>query len=113
MTWQVPSPLTDEEGDFILIHHEDLRLSQKAEEVYAQLQKMLLEQHEVRSPLTVTSLSVPPAFLRAKAWGTDQIGLDSSSHSNTYWLCDPASLTEPVSSSVKQDENTYPASGWL
>lgn len=47
MTLQVPSPLTDEEGDFILIHHEDLRLSQKAEEVYAQLQKMLLEQHEV------------------------------------------------------------------
>lgn len=43
---QVPSPLTDEEGDFILIHHEDLRLSQKAEEVYAQLQKMLLEQYE-------------------------------------------------------------------
>lgn len=43
---QVPSPLTDEEGDFILIHHEELRLSQKAEEVYAQLQKILLEQHE-------------------------------------------------------------------
>ncbi|XP_008826656.1 coiled-coil and C2 domain-containing protein 1B [Nannospalax galili] len=43
---KVPSPLTDEEGDFILIHHEDLRLSQKAEEVYAQLQKILLEQHE-------------------------------------------------------------------
>lgn len=44
---QVPSPLTDDEGDFILIHHEDLQLSQKADEVYAQLQKMLLEQHEV------------------------------------------------------------------
>nr|XP_027800861.1 coiled-coil and C2 domain-containing protein 1B [Marmota flaviventris]XP_027800862.1 coiled-coil and C2 domain-containing protein 1B [Marmota flaviventris]XP_027800863.1 coiled-coil and C2 domain-containing protein 1B [Marmota flaviventris]XP_027800864.1 coiled-coil and C2 domain-containing protein 1B [Marmota flaviventris]XP_027800865.1 coiled-coil and C2 domain-containing protein 1B [Marmota flaviventris] len=43
---KVPSPLTDEEGDFILIHHEDLRLSQKAEEVYAQLQKILLEQYE-------------------------------------------------------------------
>lgn len=43
---KVPSPLMDEEGDFILIHHEDLRLSQKAEEVYSQLQKMLLEQHE-------------------------------------------------------------------
>lgn len=43
---KVPSPLTDEESDFILIHHEDLRLSQKAEEVYAQLQKLLLEQHE-------------------------------------------------------------------
>ncbi|XP_057639590.1 coiled-coil and C2 domain-containing protein 1B isoform X2 [Chionomys nivalis] len=43
---KMPSPLTDEEGDFILIHHEDLRLSQKAEEVYVQLQKILLEQHE-------------------------------------------------------------------
>lgn len=43
---KVPSPLTDEESDFILIHHEDLQLSQKADEVYAQLQKMLLEQHE-------------------------------------------------------------------
>ncbi|MBZ3883786.1 Coiled-coil and C2 domain-containing protein 1B [Sciurus carolinensis] len=43
---KVPSPLTDEEGDFILIHHEDLRLSQKADEVYTQLQKILLEQHE-------------------------------------------------------------------
>ncbi|XP_037014217.2 coiled-coil and C2 domain-containing protein 1B [Artibeus jamaicensis] len=43
---KVPSPLMDEEGDFILIHHEDLHLSQKAEEVYTQLQKMLLEQHE-------------------------------------------------------------------
>ncbi|XP_008575845.1 PREDICTED: coiled-coil and C2 domain-containing protein 1B isoform X2 [Galeopterus variegatus] len=43
---KVPSPLTDEEGDFILIHHEDLRHCQKADEVYAQLQKMLMEQHE-------------------------------------------------------------------
>ncbi|XP_038188364.1 coiled-coil and C2 domain-containing protein 1B isoform X2 [Arvicola amphibius] len=43
---KMPSPLTDEEGDFILIHHEDLRLSQKAEEVYVQLQKILVEQHE-------------------------------------------------------------------
>ncbi|CAO2588430.1 Coiled-coil and C2 domain-containing protein 1B [Lemmus lemmus] len=43
---KVPSPLTDEEGDFILIHHEDVRLSQKAEEVYVQLQKILLEQYE-------------------------------------------------------------------
>ncbi|XP_054996595.1 coiled-coil and C2 domain-containing protein 1B [Sorex araneus] len=43
---KVPSPLMDEEGGFIVIHHEDLRLSQKADEVYAQLQKMLLEQHE-------------------------------------------------------------------
>lgn len=55
----MPSPLTDEEGDFILIHHEDLRLSQKAEEVYAQLQKMLLEQHEVSGLLLCLPLSVP------------------------------------------------------
>lgn len=61
MTWQVPSPLTDEEGDFILIHHEELRLSQKAEEVYAQLQKILLEQHEVSRPSALPSLSVPLA----------------------------------------------------
>lgn len=60
MTWQVPSPLTDEEGDFILIHHEDLRLSQKAEEVYAQLQKMLLEQHEVSELLVFRFLCPQP-----------------------------------------------------
>ena len=57
MVWQVPSPLTDEEGDFILIHHEDLRLSQKAEEVYVQLQKILLEQHEVSSTCLCLSVS--------------------------------------------------------
>jgi coiled-coil and C2 domain-containing protein 1 len=49
--------LTDEEGDFILIHHEDLRLSQKAEEVYAQLQKMLQEQQAVSS-LSASALSL-------------------------------------------------------
>lgn len=48
---QLPSPPTDDEGDFIFIHHEDVRLSQKADEVYAQLIKLLKDQHEV----TVTS----------------------------------------------------------
>ncbi|XP_036613335.1 coiled-coil and C2 domain-containing protein 1B [Trichosurus vulpecula] len=43
---KVSSPLTDEDGGFVLIRHEDLGLSQKAEEVYAQLHKMLQEQHE-------------------------------------------------------------------
>ncbi|KFV74532.1 Coiled-coil and C2 domain-containing protein 1B, partial [Dryobates pubescens] len=43
---KLPSPPTDEEGDFIFIHHEDVRLSQKAEEVYAQLIKLLKDQHE-------------------------------------------------------------------
>lgn len=49
---QLPSPPTDDEGDFIFIHHEDVRLSQKADEVYAQLIKLLKDQHEV----TVLSL---------------------------------------------------------
>ena len=44
---QLPSPPTDDEGDFIFIHHEDVRLSQKADEVYAQLLKLLKDQHEV------------------------------------------------------------------
>lgn len=44
---QLPSPPTDDEGDFIFIHHEDLKVSQKAEEVYAQLIKLLKDQHEV------------------------------------------------------------------
>ncbi|NXG51412.1 C2D1B protein, partial [Psilopogon haemacephalus] len=43
---KLPSPPTDEEGDFILIHHEDVRLSQKADEVYAQLVKLLKDQQE-------------------------------------------------------------------
>ncbi|NXN07170.1 C2D1B protein, partial [Indicator maculatus] len=43
---KLPSPPTDEEGDFIFIHHEDVRLSQKADEVYAQLIKLLKDQHE-------------------------------------------------------------------
>ncbi|XP_067391638.1 coiled-coil and C2 domain-containing protein 1B isoform X2 [Emydura macquarii macquarii] len=43
---KLPSPLTDDESDFIFIHHEDVRLSQKAEEVYTQLIKLLKDQHE-------------------------------------------------------------------
>ncbi|KFU97693.1 Coiled-coil and C2 domain-containing protein 1B, partial [Pterocles gutturalis] len=43
---QLPSPPTDDEGDFIFVHHEDVRLSQKADEVYAQLIKLLKDQHE-------------------------------------------------------------------
>ncbi|NXU74786.1 C2D1B protein, partial [Oreotrochilus melanogaster] len=43
---KLPSPPTDDEADFIFIHHEDVRLSQKADEVYAQLVKLLRDQHE-------------------------------------------------------------------
>ncbi|NWH21702.1 C2D1B protein, partial [Grus americana] len=43
---KLPSPPTDDEGDFIFVHHEDIRLSQKADEVYAQLIKLLKDQHE-------------------------------------------------------------------
>lgn len=49
LTLQLPSPPTDDEGDFIFIHHEDVRLSQKADEVYAQLIKLLKDQYEVTS----------------------------------------------------------------
>lgn len=92
----MPSPLTDEEGDFILIHHEDLRLSQKAEEVYAQLQKMLLEQHEVGRLLVCPPLSVPTASLWGKACGSDERGMDSSSSSSSYCLCDLGLGTSPL-----------------
>lgn len=87
----MPSPLTDEEGDFILIHHEDLRLSQKTEEVYAQLQKMLLEQHEVSRRFSSPFSARGP--LQGKVWGSGQMGLDSNSGSFTYWLCDQGERT--------------------
>lgn len=48
MSLQVPSPPGDEDEDFILVHHSDVQLSDKAEQVYAQLMKMLREQYEVR-----------------------------------------------------------------
>lgn len=44
---QVPSPPGDEDEDFILVHHSDVQISEKAEEVYTQLAKILKEQHEV------------------------------------------------------------------
>ncbi|XP_038268993.1 coiled-coil and C2 domain-containing protein 1B isoform X1 [Dermochelys coriacea] len=43
---KLPSPLTDDESDFIFIHHEDVKLSQKVEEVYTKLIKLLKDQHE-------------------------------------------------------------------
>ncbi|XP_053893101.1 coiled-coil and C2 domain-containing protein 1B isoform X3 [Malaclemys terrapin pileata] len=43
---KLPTPPTDDESDFIFIHHEEVKLSQKAEEVYTQLIKLLKDQHE-------------------------------------------------------------------
>lgn len=49
MLWpQVPSPPGDEDEDFILVHHSDVQMSDKAQQVYAQLMKILGEQYEVR-----------------------------------------------------------------
>ncbi|XP_062413551.1 coiled-coil and C2 domain-containing protein 1B isoform X1 [Pungitius pungitius] len=42
----VPSPPGDEDEDFILVHHRDVQVSEKAEELYAQLAKILKEQYE-------------------------------------------------------------------
>ncbi|XP_051943828.1 coiled-coil and C2 domain-containing protein 1B isoform X2 [Hippocampus zosterae] len=42
----VPSPPGDEEEDFVLVHHSDVGLSEKAEQLYSQLIKILKEQHE-------------------------------------------------------------------
>ncbi|XP_038147845.1 coiled-coil and C2 domain-containing protein 1B [Cyprinodon tularosa] len=42
----LPSPPGDEEDDFILVHHSDVQLSEKAEQVYTQLSSILKEQHE-------------------------------------------------------------------
>ncbi|KAM7379683.1 hypothetical protein PAMP_005217 [Pampus punctatissimus] len=44
----VPSPPGDEDEDFILVHHSDVQISDKAEQVYTQLVKILKEQYEVR-----------------------------------------------------------------
>lgn len=44
---QVPSPPGDEDEDFILVHHSDVQLSEKAEEVYTHLAKIFKEQYEV------------------------------------------------------------------
>ncbi|XP_073704319.1 coiled-coil and C2 domain-containing protein 1B [Garra rufa] len=43
---KVPSPPGDEDEDFILVHHSDVQISEKAEQVYTQLTKLLKEQHE-------------------------------------------------------------------
>ncbi|XP_028986592.1 coiled-coil and C2 domain-containing protein 1B isoform X2 [Betta splendens] len=42
----VPSPPGDEDEDFILVHHSDVQSSDKADEVYTQLAKILKEQYE-------------------------------------------------------------------
>ncbi|XP_069366664.1 coiled-coil and C2 domain-containing protein 1B isoform X2 [Paralichthys olivaceus] len=42
----VPSPPGDEDEDFILVHHSDVQVSEKAEQVYTQLAKILKEQYE-------------------------------------------------------------------
>ncbi|XP_043941898.1 coiled-coil and C2 domain-containing protein 1B [Protopterus annectens] len=43
---KVPSPPADEDDDFVLVHHSDAKLSEKTEELYEQLMKMLKEQYE-------------------------------------------------------------------
>ncbi|KAK5919877.1 hypothetical protein CgunFtcFv8_023738 [Champsocephalus gunnari] len=42
----VPSPPGDEDEDFILVHHSDVQMSEKAEQLYTQLAKILKEQYE-------------------------------------------------------------------
>ncbi|XP_053293559.1 coiled-coil and C2 domain-containing protein 1B isoform X1 [Pleuronectes platessa] len=42
----VPSPPGDEDEDFILVHHSDVQGSEKADQVYTQLAKILKEQQE-------------------------------------------------------------------
>ncbi|XP_061834941.1 coiled-coil and C2 domain-containing protein 1B isoform X2 [Nerophis lumbriciformis] len=42
----VPSPPGDEDEDFVLVHHSDVNLSEKAEQIYVQLAKILKEQRE-------------------------------------------------------------------
>ncbi|XP_047444781.1 coiled-coil and C2 domain-containing protein 1B isoform X2 [Mugil cephalus] len=42
----VPSPPGDEDEEFILIHHSDVQVSEKVEQVYTQLANILKEQHE-------------------------------------------------------------------
>ena len=45
----MPSPPGDEDEDFILVHHSDVQISEKAEQVYTQLAKILKEQYEVNT----------------------------------------------------------------
>lgn len=44
----MPSPPGDDDEDFILVHHSDVQISEKAEQVYVQLAKILKEQYEVK-----------------------------------------------------------------
>ncbi|XP_073419703.1 coiled-coil and C2 domain-containing protein 1B isoform X2 [Dendrobates tinctorius] len=43
---KVPPPPVDEDTDFVVVEHEDGRQAQNSDEVYAQLTKILQEQHE-------------------------------------------------------------------
>ncbi|XP_058274515.1 coiled-coil and C2 domain-containing protein 1B isoform X1 [Hemibagrus wyckioides] len=43
---KVPSPPADEDEDFIVVHHSEVEMSERAEEVYTQLSTMLKEQYE-------------------------------------------------------------------
>uniref|UniRef100_A0A3P8ZPU4 Coiled-coil and C2 domain-containing protein 1B n=1 Tax=Esox lucius TaxID=8010 RepID=A0A3P8ZPU4_ESOLU len=43
---KVPSPPGDEDEDFILVHHSDVQVSERGEQVYSQLAKILKEQYE-------------------------------------------------------------------
>ncbi|XP_030061326.1 coiled-coil and C2 domain-containing protein 1B [Microcaecilia unicolor] len=43
---KLPSPPTDDESDFIFVHHTDAKASEKTEEVYIQLGKLLKDQYE-------------------------------------------------------------------
>ncbi|KAM9789441.1 coiled-coil and C2 domain-containing protein 1B [Neosynchiropus ocellatus] len=42
----LPSPPGDEDEEFIMVHHNDVQMSEKAEQVYSKLAKILKEQHE-------------------------------------------------------------------
>ncbi|XP_053738784.1 coiled-coil and C2 domain-containing protein 1B [Synchiropus splendidus] len=42
----LPSPPGEEEDEFIMVHHNDVQVSEKAEQVYSRLAKILKEQHE-------------------------------------------------------------------
>nr|XP_033772258.1 coiled-coil and C2 domain-containing protein 1B [Geotrypetes seraphini]XP_033772259.1 coiled-coil and C2 domain-containing protein 1B [Geotrypetes seraphini] len=43
---KLPSPPTDDESDFIFVHHTDIKGSEKTEEVYTHLYKLLKDQYE-------------------------------------------------------------------
>ncbi|XP_047662555.1 coiled-coil and C2 domain-containing protein 1B isoform X1 [Tachysurus fulvidraco] len=43
---KVPSPPADEDEDFIVVHHSEVEMSERSEEVYTQLSTMMKEQYE-------------------------------------------------------------------